>query len=358
MGVIDEFLRAHVTPGLLPGEQILGFMHARVPYRFNGLGVPSAYFQWLGAATSTRLVLFRTELDFLGDPQAQALDTQVWSYDEIARVALGDVEGLTSATFFTLVPHPMLGPAQGNPGRYDLYPTCKGLDDHARTRAQFPGWLAQQVAAGAFPLSAQKRAEIEAKVAAGRAAEQEKIRRQNEAFQRALPHVGRAAVALGPAGIGLFASLVLYKAILHYQEHSAPYQDPAVTAAEHDLAHIKRGRRPDHYVCSSDDGAKCESCSDSRYDKRPGYQTVKDINGESWRCPPTRYYEGRINEVRSARRAKEKEAIEEREGKATTELILAGVSGLGLLGSIAALVGLAIWDAKRRARAAASAPLV
>src|SRR5690242_14286119 len=96
MGRIDEFLRAHVAAGLTHGEQVLGFAHARQPQRFNVAGVPQLYVHWLAVATSWRLIFFRTEVRgiFEGSLEPVAMDTVIWSYDEIARVEIGAIEGL------------------------------------------------------------------------------------------------------------------------------------------------------------------------------------------------------------------------------------------------------------------------
>jgi hypothetical protein len=96
MGHIDEFLGRHVTGGLLPGEQVMSVEHVRQPQRFNPLGVPAFYGHWLAVATTSRLILFRTEAGgvFENAPKPVANDALVWDYDEIARVELGTVEGL------------------------------------------------------------------------------------------------------------------------------------------------------------------------------------------------------------------------------------------------------------------------
>ncbi len=215
MGAIDDFLRAYVAPGLAQGEQVLGFMHARNPIRFSGLGVPAIYDEWLAVATSSRLVFFRTENDFLGNPKALVPGhlTLVWSYDEIARVELGSVEGLTTAVFFTLVPHPMCGPEPGQAYRYDLFGSSGGLDDHARMRAAFPMWLQQQVAAGAFPMSMEKSTALQARIAAEHAriaAERSRATesaRQFEArMKRAMPTLIGVSVATAMIGLALFSS--------------------------------------------------------------------------------------------------------------------------------------------------------
>ncbi len=216
-----------MASGLHPGEQVLGLGHVRQPQRFNRLGVPQLYVHWLAVATSSRLILFRTEAGgmFESAPHPVAKDSLVWPYDEIARVELGTVEGLNvhsggQALWFRLVPHPLAGPGAGDAIRYDVFPAAEGLDDQRRFVGTFPAWLAQQVAAGAFPMSADKQAQMrarlarqEADLAARRENEHARVRRQEEAIRRALPTAVRVGVALGLLAIFLTSAIVLIRGI-------------------------------------------------------------------------------------------------------------------------------------------------
>jgi hypothetical protein len=354
VGTLDDFLQGHARGGLLPGEQVLGLLHVREPTSFNGFGVPSAYTQWLGVATSTRLVLFRTELSFGGDPEPRADATLIWPYDEIARVAQGSVEGLTSAKYFTLVPHPTLGPRGGESTRLDVWPTAARLDDHARTAATFPAWLERQVASGAFPLSPAKRAAIEAKQAAERAATAERVRRQNQAIDGAIaaakPHVMPAAVFLTLLGVGIVSGMVAAHGFDTWASASKPYRDPLVLSAERNLGDIRAGKRPFEDGCAYDKIPGCDQCM--QMTSKRGWLSVKDLAGADWVCPPVSYYEARLATVRAARAADEKRAAADRASTAITGMATAIVATLVLLGTLG--VGLFLF-ARNRARRAATA---
>lgn len=253
MGHIDSLLQAHVTSGLLPGERVLGLGHVRQPQRFNRLGVPQLYVHWLAVATSSRFILFRTEAGgvFESAPKPVVKDSLVWNYDELARVELGTVEGLNvhsggQAIWLRLVPLPLAGPGSGDTIRYDVFPIADGLDDQRRFMSSYPGWLAQQVAAGAFPMSAEKRAMMQARVAqrdaelaAQRQAEIARVKNQEEAIRRALPTLVRVGVAVGLAALFVLSAVILVRAIeLHAEsteelarKPSDEYRQRAVTTA-------------------------------------------------------------------------------------------------------------------------------
>lgn len=241
MGHLDALLQAHVTTGLRPGEQVLGLGHVRQPQRFNKLGVPQLYVHWLAVATSSRIILFRTEAGglFESAPKPVVEDSLVWEYDEIARVELGTVEGLNvhsggQAVWLRLVPLPLAGPGLGDAIRYDVFPVAEGLDDQRRFMSSYPGWLAQQVAAGAFPMSAEKRAMMQARVAqrgAELAAQQQteiaRVRHQEEAIRRAMPTLVRVGVAVGLTAMFVLSAVVLVRAIeLHAESSEALARKP------------------------------------------------------------------------------------------------------------------------------------
>src|SRR5690349_6621392 len=118
MGRVDEFLFSAVTPQLLAGEQVMGMGCVRVPERFNLVGVPEQYEEWLATATNLRLILFKTENTGLFNPltvnpKLMNRETRIWWYQELSDVWLGEVKGIGSGKFFTLVPHGPLGAYQG-----------------------------------------------------------------------------------------------------------------------------------------------------------------------------------------------------------------------------------------------------
>lgn len=227
MGHIDEFLRGHVASGLLPGEQIQGLAHVRQPQRWNALGVPQLYVHWLAVATTSRLILFRTEAGglFESAPRPVAKDALIWCYDEIARVDVGLVEGLAihsggQASWFRLVPHPFAGPGEGDAIRYDVYPVAEGLSGQHGFMTGFARWLAGQVAGGAFPMSLDKRAALQRRSAASaeksareREAELERARQRQALIRQWQPTVVRFAVAAALLGGFLLSAVVLVRAI-------------------------------------------------------------------------------------------------------------------------------------------------
>lgn len=176
-----------MSRGLWPGEQLLGFAHARVPLSFNVLGVPQQYNHLLAVATSARLILFQSDASgmFGGRPACEAGASHVWLYDEIARAERGQVEGLAvhsggQAWWLRFTPHSGCGPIPGRPARYDFYPLAEGLDDQRRFVAALMPWLEQQINGGAFPMPPAKRAQIEQRLAMEKAAEKVRIREAAE----------------------------------------------------------------------------------------------------------------------------------------------------------------------------------
>lgn len=180
---------------------MIGLAYARVPLTFNVLGVPQHYNHLLAVATSARLILFQSDASgvFGGRPACQAGESHVWMYDEVARAERGHVEGLAvhsggQAFWLRLVPHPGCGPIPGRPARYDFYPLAEGLDDQRRFVGALLPWLEQQINGGAFPMAPAKRAAIEQRLLAEKAAEQVRIREAaergaalNSAMLRTLP---------------------------------------------------------------------------------------------------------------------------------------------------------------------------
>ena len=136
------------------------------------------------------------------------IETHQWWYQELRQVALGTVNGLGSGVWFGLVPHEPLGPLQGRSRRYDMFPQAEGLDGHGQFYAQFRQWLQQQVAAGAFPMDAQRQALV--------AEHREKLRLEEERKRKAAEERKRKALAVWtavrpyvPGGVGALVALLL-----------------------------------------------------------------------------------------------------------------------------------------------------
>ena len=213
MGQLDDYLRGQVTPQLMPGEQIMGMAALRRPLSFNLLQVPEKYQEWLATATNMRLILFRTEGSGLFNVltvklKPKCLEVHQWWYQELREVTLGTVNGMGAGVSLGLVPHEPLGPVKGESRRYDMFPQAEDLDGHAQFYAQFRQWLQQQVAAGAFPMDAQRQAVV--------AEHKEKIRLEEERKRKAAEERKRKASAAWttirpyvPGGIGLLFALAL-----------------------------------------------------------------------------------------------------------------------------------------------------
>ncbi len=352
MGNVDNFLYHHAAGGLHPGEQVLGYMHARHPFRFNGFGVPVTYSEWLAVATSSRLLMFRTDVDILSAPKAEGLETMIWNYDEIAAVELGSVSGISTGIFFRLHPHSLCGPTKGEAFRLDLYASASGLDDHGRTRAFFPQWLKQQVESGAFPMTPEKRAEVDARVAANiegsRARATADAQRHDQFVKMAMPLVLRAVAALTIFCAIAILGAVARKSFGKYGDLGAPHEDHVIRNARESLESVKNKRRPSDECAYQPE--ECSHCSQSRT-LYPGYQAVEDHSGFTWYCPAASYYEARLKSAIESRSAKQAEAEAEQKRERTWALVRVVGCTTGVLVLIAGAVGFGVWDVKRMKRA-------
>jgi hypothetical protein len=241
MGKVDDFLRQRVESELDVGETIEGMGLLQRPTKVNALGVPQQWEPWLGVSTKTRLILFATQTGGLANNTAKAVANEmvVWRYDEIERVELGNVGGLTTGTWMRLYPHRLCGPfPQEDPERlgkesrrYDMYSAAHNLDGHVAFTTTFPKWLHEQVQAGAFPLPEARRAEVAARVAAMEArvaAEQaEKERKRQERADAAKAKMAGAVAAVKgfnlayiPAIVGVLCALLsIGGALMVYNEY-------------------------------------------------------------------------------------------------------------------------------------------
>lgn len=248
MGQIDDFLSAQVGPQLLPGEQIMGFGCVRWPDKLNVIGTPERYEEWLATATNLRLILFKTENSGVFNiltvkPKPMNKETRVWWYQEIQQVQLGSVQGIGNGVFMSLVPYEPLGAYEGKARRYDMFPAAEGCDGHAQFVAQFRTWLQGQVAAGAFPMDEQRRAQI--------AAHGERLRQQAEQKRLAAEERARKAKAfvsswrswlpLAIAGVLLVSAAILSYFIMDSFE-SASRNGEWADKWEEELTEAKRCR--------------------------------------------------------------------------------------------------------------------
>ena len=241
MGKVDDFLRQRVESELGAGETIEGMALLQRPTKVNALGVPQQWEPWLGVGTPTRLLLFATQTGGLANNTAKPVANEmvVWRFDEIERVELGNVGGLTTGSWMRLYPHRLCGPfPQEDPEnlgresrRYDMYSAAHNLDAHVAFTSTFPTWLKEQVDAGAFPMPEARRAEVAAALAsidARRAAEEaEKERKREERAAAAKAKMAGAVAAVKgfkvayiPAIVGvLFALLSIGGALMVYNEY-------------------------------------------------------------------------------------------------------------------------------------------
>jgi len=163
MGRIDSYLTAQVTPQLFAGEQIMGVAHLREAMNARPGAVPTSYNEWLATATNMRLVLFKTKAGgaWRNKPEARCDEVINWSYQDLKSMTMRTF-GARGGTSITLTPHPGAGPLDGKSERYDVFPTADGLDAHPAFVSQYAPWLAQQIAQGAYPMSPQREAELQA----------------------------------------------------------------------------------------------------------------------------------------------------------------------------------------------------
>jgi hypothetical protein len=255
MGHIDDYLRAQVTPQLGPGEQIMGMGHVRHPMQVNVIGVPERYEEWLATATGQRLILFRTESGgvLTTKPKPLCLEVKQWWYQELAQVTLGNVAGVGGGLFFGLVPHEPLGPFGGSAKRYDAFPNAEGLDGQQAFYGQFRTWLQQQVAAGAFPMDAERRALVEQhriRKAAEAEAERQRAEQRRAQRQAAFGKIasglrGPVLWLIGAVVLVLAAGGCLFNAYLEYDrigfyEQMAKSSDESSKSIAYDKAEQKR----------------------------------------------------------------------------------------------------------------------
>lgn len=363
MGSIDDFLAATVAPHLWPGEAFQIAAHGRVPSNFNALGVPQRNEHMLLAATNLRLFLFKARAGGLmweNAPKPDATTPEILCFDELAAVEskvthYGQIVPGGPPKMVVFVPVPMGGPRKGERIRFDVYGVAEGLDQQARFVAQFPEWLAGQIAAGAYPMSPEKRAHLE-QAAAQHAEEQRKA--AELAAQRAAElrkKLGPAVlwflwlVALGGLGLSTFVGQHDFFRFKRNQDQAlekvADYERRNAALKKETKA-LEAGDMP--YECSGK--ATCGPCDHGEAwekNKKPGHTAKGDgwyvikHEGQKWTCPHPYLYDLDF----------EKKSAEEYSGK----------SMLGLAQLVGSFVGFSAWIALAvglRRRAAKKAALV
>jgi hypothetical protein len=315
MGEIDSFLNATVTPLLSPGEQVHGFGHVKEATRRNLLNVPEVSDHWLVAATNTRLIAFRTPNAggmFDQKPKPQATDPQSFWYDEVERIhgQKRDYHPLMPGgcpQTFGFVPRPQLGPFDGRVFSFDIYNVAEGIDGQERFAKEFLPWLSQQVAAGAFPVTPEKQAQIDARLAAA-AQRMQAQRAANEAAAAKrvawLKLNGPLLVAVALFFGAVFGAFVAFNDLSHHraedvEKHQADLNKFKKSVDEYDdkVAACKAG---ESCFCGTEPPT---SGKDSDYD----VITVKATKQKIWCLPKSWYkstlkdYEKRYREADSER---------------------------------------------------------
>ncbi len=375
MGALDLFIRDRTVPLLLPGEQIIGCAHLRQPIKFNAFGVPQRYLHWLAAATSTRLILMRTEAGgiFGQKPQAQAGDLVIWEYDEIQGVTTGLIEGLAvhsggQGHWFAVTAWPKAGPGNGgSPVRYDVYPEAQELSEQSTFMINYPRWLAAQVTAGAYPMPPEKRSRFAAALAVD-AAQAARAQQAHDAFmQKAMPVVVRVVVACTILGLAVLSGQIARRQFTLSDdggEATPPqYKREPVERAQRKLASVTAGNAPLD-DCSGEERNRgaCGLCKmhTGTYDTvvpptPPGtviYHVAGDNPNITYACAPVATYEAELRAAEAAFNDAKAENVVSR--KHHVRVGIASAVGAVLL------VGLGFWllrwDRRRSRRARSAQP--
>lgn len=370
MGKVDDFLRGKVTPLLGAGETIEGMGLLQRPTKISALGVPQKWEPWLAVSTPSRLILFKTETGGLANNTAKPVAKEMaeWLYEELERVELGSVGGVTTGRTMTLWPYRLCGPfPQENRDdrgkevrRYDIYSKANGLDAHADFAQNFPQWLHDQVAADAFALSPERRAEIdarigeaereaEAKAKAERADKERRAAERSATVNALLPKIGKALFALFlvvatlGCGGGAAAAFLEFFGDIGRNMHN-------LDRAKNDLKWAKKGYKlPRNYKGLSKSACptapECHKCrvleSDPGDEGSALWPVVKKRKGLYWQCPAVKGYNSYKSKVEDAQ-----------EG-VTEAYMLLGV-GIGSAGGVFVfpLIGLVLLIRSRRRKKA------
>jgi hypothetical protein len=373
MGRIDDFLVSQVTPHLVAGESIQICAHAREPSSFNLVGAPTRNEPWLLVATNLRLFMFKTSVSGMWDnqPKPEARDAKVFPFDEMASVSskvmhYGQAVPGGPAKMFLLTPHPQFGPARGEPVRFDLYAVAEGLDQQARFCREFPEWLAQQIASGAYRMDPARYQATLAQAEQQRQQQMAALQERNRAaaaraaaFQRTAGKAARPVAAAvvwlaGFLGFGLLAAIG--------SDKISWYEKERITC-ETTIASMKKAAE------ALDDGELPEKCAETaetctrwcdhgatfaagwagggKTPKQRGFRIFKNPGGEDWQCVPAK--------VLTTSMAGEKKQLEFIASEVTVGWAKLVGGAAGALAWLGVGVGGLVWWRRRAAQAPAPA---
>lgn len=261
---IDGFVSAFITPGLQPGEAVMGAGHLR---RSTG-GDYQLFDECIGVATDRRLVVFRTEVTGLGvfTVQPKNLGGVVeWWYQDLDRVGARNLgEGVISIaeTAMVAVAGPIkvlslsayegLRPTPEERETYLIPSSSVGLSGQAQMQAQYADWLKARVDARSFPLTperqhfhAQRQMQRQQQQAAAEAGRQRAAAETRALTKRLAPYL----LALVPLTSTLVGAAALSKAVndLESTERflaSPAGQEPTVRATYEADRELYQGRIP------------------------------------------------------------------------------------------------------------------
>ncbi|MCC6526383.1 MAG: hypothetical protein IT373_27295 [Polyangiaceae bacterium] len=390
---VEQLMVAEATPRLLHGEQILALGSVRQRNKAHHSDFRD-YEVFLVVATNLRLLLLEGKsadygrtagaAPLFGDarprhyPPARVLE---WWYQDLASVQMDSAQLHTLTCIRLTARHPSLGLGDGQVREYYTVNAFEGLPSHPQLHQRFLPWLAQQVTAGAFPLSPARQATVQqhqqaamAQAASGNQRHAMAVQQQQESAARLHAKLGARSwggfvgvlvlfgagvlLLLGGAAAGLSAAGV--------RSHAAGRVgalESLVELDEQDAAWSKAGEPPPkdcpdknlkdrrellHPTFSSEDWARetlCHGCrvfaskpSDGKWQRELKRFEQK---GELWFCPPAERYREQLE----ADKGKLKGVRE----SAASWTGIAVSAGMALLGLVLFAVGMSVVVRGRRA---------
>lgn len=259
-GPLDGLVHAFITPGLQPGETVIGAGHMR---RATG-GEYTRYEECIGVATDRRLVLFGTEVTGVGvfTVLPKNLGRVVeWWYQDLEQLWTRDVgQGVISVAesamvaaggpvkVLTLQAYDGLRPTPNEQETYLIPRNSVGLSGQAQLHGQFADWLKPRVDGRAFPLTPDRQqfhAQRQAQRIAADASRTRAAAETSAMTRRAAPYM-LALVPLVSALVGI-AALGKASSDLASTERvlaSPAAQDPSVRATYEADRTLYQGRIP------------------------------------------------------------------------------------------------------------------
>ncbi len=356
---------------LLPGEQLQSFGHLKQALSRNLLNVPISTAHWLAVATNQRFLFFATTAGGYFDqkPRAEARKEVIFAYDEIARIHgeqrnYGQLVPGGAPQTFSIVPHPRLGPFGGSAFSVDVFKVAEGIDGQHRFATEFLPWLGQQVGAGAFPMSAARQAEIQARFAA----EDEKARvraveyaarsaASSAAFSRNAPVFLFVLLTIALVGAGGFLLALGIKDMSDTKD-TVSRENEELASIEKILEVRKKNKMPPCKVFES--GGQCGRCDHGAFflehwkkpleeAKESGWGVyAADLHpdpaypGQKWYCPTVDAYEAHVKD--------KKKTIAEIEARSTFYFTKIGAGGGGAIAFLVGGIFGTRWAVRRRKR--------